>query len=122
MTGLRAGGKPLQRRDESLLPTFDKWNQDARRTLSFRNLIDPRLQFDFGRLGVLAWCFLKGAHMVKNPEQQAALFARREKQKIEGAIAMNEYLANEAATRRKTKRLRELRLAKEASEAREGAE
>ena len=79
-------------------------------------------QFDFGRLGVLAWCFLKGAHMVKNPEQQAALFARREKQKIEGAIAMNEYLANEAATRRKTKRLRELRLAKEASEAREGAE
>ncbi len=60
--------------------------------------------------------------MVKNPEQQAALFARREKQKIEGAIAMNEYLANEAATRRKTKRLRELRLAKEASEAREGAE
>ena len=31
--------------------------------------------------------------MVKNPEQQAALFARREKQKIEGAIAMSEYLA-----------------------------
>ncbi len=60
--------------------------------------------------------------MVKNPEQQAALLARREKQKIEGAIAMTEYLAKEAATRRRTKRLRELRLAKEANEAREGAE
>ena len=60
--------------------------------------------------------------MVKNPEQQAALLARREKQKVEGAIAMNEYLAKEAATRRQTKRLRELRLAKEANEAREGAE
>ena len=60
--------------------------------------------------------------MVKNPEQQAALLARREKQKIEGAIAMNEYLAKEAATRRQTKRLRELRLAKEANEPREGAE
>ena len=48
--------------------------------------------------------------------------ARREKQKIEGAIAMKEYLAKEAATRRQTKRLRELRLAKEANEAREGAE
>ena len=35
---------------------------------------------------------------------------------------MNEYLANEDATRRKTKRLRELRLAKEADEARENAE
>ena len=60
--------------------------------------------------------------MVKNPEQQAALFARREKQKIEGAIAMKEYLATEEATRRRTKRLRELRLAKQAAEAREGAE
>jgi hypothetical protein len=58
--------------------------------------------------------------MVKNPEQQAALFARREKQKVEGAIAMKEYLAKEAATRRRTKLLRELRLAKEATETREG--
>jgi hypothetical protein len=60
--------------------------------------------------------------MVKNPEQQAALHARREKQKIEGAIAMKEYLAKEAATRRQTKRLRELRLAKQAAEQREAAE
>ena len=58
---------------------------------------------------------------MKNPEQQAALLARREKQKIEGAVAMKEYIAQEAATRRKTKRLRELRLAKEQSEQSEGA-
>ena len=60
--------------------------------------------------------------MVKNPKQQEALFARREKQKIEGAVAMKEYLAKEDATRRKTKRLRELRLAKEAAEIARGAE
>ena len=60
--------------------------------------------------------------MVKNPKQQEALFARRERQKIEGAVAMKEYLAKEDATRRNTKRLRELRLAKEAAEARETAE
>ena len=58
---------------------------------------------------------------MKNPEQQAALLARREKQKIEGAVAMKEYIAQEAATRRKTKQLRELRLAKEQSEQSEGA-
>ena len=34
---------------------------------------------------------------------------------------MKEYIAQEAATRRKTKRLRELRLAKEQSEQSEGA-
>lgn len=54
--------------------------------------------------------------MVKNPEQRAALFARRERQRVEGAVAMKDYLANEEATRRKTKRLRELRLEKEAAE------
>jgi hypothetical protein len=60
--------------------------------------------------------------MVKNPKQQEALLARREKQKVEGAIAMKEYLANEIATRRKTQKLREQRLAKEEAEARESAE
>ena len=59
--------------------------------------------------------------MVKNPEQQAALFARKERQRVEGAVAMKEYVAQEEATRRKTKRLRELRLAKEATETRETA-
>jgi hypothetical protein len=51
--------------------------------------------------------------MSKNPKQQEALLARRERQKVEGAVAMKDYLAAEEATRRKTKRLRELRLAKE---------
>jgi len=55
--------------------------------------------------------------MVKNPKQQAALQERRERQKVEGAIAMREYIAAGDATRRKTKRLRELRLAKEAEQA-----
>jgi hypothetical protein len=53
---------------------------------------------------------------MKNPKQHEALLARREKQKIEGAVAMKEYIAQEAATRRKTKQLRELRLAKEQME------
>jgi hypothetical protein len=52
----------------------------------------------------------------KNPKQQEALHARRERQRVEGAAAMKEYLAAEIATRQKTKRLRELRLAKEAAE------
>ena len=60
--------------------------------------------------------------MVKNPEQQAALLAKRERQKIEGAVAMKDYLAQEEATRRKTKQLREQRQAKEAAETRESAE
>jgi hypothetical protein len=53
--------------------------------------------------------------MHKNPKQHEALLARREKQKIEGAVAMKEYLADQEATRRKTKKLRELRLAREAA-------
>ena len=60
--------------------------------------------------------------MSKNPQQQEALHARRERQKIEGAVAMKEYLQSEEATRRKTKRLRELRLAKEASSSRQNAD
>ncbi len=61
--------------------------------------------------------------MAKNPEQQAALIARKERQRVEGAVAMKEYIAQEEATRRRTKRLREQRLAREAmEEAREGAE
>ena len=55
--------------------------------------------------------------MVKNPKQQAALLARRERQRIEGAVAMKDYLASEEAMRRKTKRLREERLRREAVEA-----
>ena len=50
---------------------------------------------------------------MKDPKQHEALIARRERQKVEGAVAMKEYLAGEEATRRRTKRLRELRLAKE---------
>ena len=60
--------------------------------------------------------------MHKNPKQHEALLARREKQRVEGAVAMREYLADQEATRRKTKRLRELRLAREAAAAREPAE
>ena len=52
--------------------------------------------------------------MAKNPEQQAALIARKERQRVEGAVAMKEYIAQQEATRRRTKRLREERLAKEA--------
>lgn len=58
---------------------------------------------------------------MKNPKQHEALLARREKQKIEGAVAMKEYIAQEVATRRKTKQLRELRLAREQREQMEGA-
>jgi len=54
--------------------------------------------------------------MVKNPKQREELFARRERQRVEGAVAMKEYLAAEEATRRKTKKLRDQRLAREASE------
>jgi hypothetical protein len=55
--------------------------------------------------------------MVKNPKQQAALLARRERQRVEGAVAMKDYIAAEEAMRRKTKQLREERLAREAAEA-----
>ena len=50
---------------------------------------------------------------MKDPKQQQALIEKRERQRVEGAVAMREYLQAEQATRRKTKRLRELRLAKE---------
>jgi hypothetical protein len=60
--------------------------------------------------------FFEGVTMHKNPKQHEALLARREKQRIEGAVAMREYLADQEATRRKTKRLRELRLAREAAQ------
>ncbi len=53
---------------------------------------------------------------MKNPKQQQALIEKRERQRVEGAVAMREYLESEEATRRKTKRLREMRLAKEARE------
>jgi hypothetical protein len=55
--------------------------------------------------------------MVKNPKRLEALHARRERQRVEGAVAMKEYVAAEEATRRRTKRLREERLARETAEA-----
>lgn len=45
-----------------------------------------------------------------------ATLKRREEQARDGAKAMNEYLAAQAATRAKTERLKALRLAKEAEE------
>jgi hypothetical protein len=45
-----------------------------------------------------------------------ATFKRKEQQAREGAIAMSEYIADQAAVRAKTERLRALRLAKEAGE------
>ena len=45
-----------------------------------------------------------------------ATFQRKQQQAREGAIAMTEYLAEQAAVRKKTERLRALRLAKEAAE------
>jgi hypothetical protein len=56
--------------------------------------------------------------MRKSPQQHEALLARREKQRIEGAVAMKEYLARQEATRQKTKRLRAERLARENAAAR----
>jgi hypothetical protein len=51
-----------------------------------------------------------------NPKPREELSVRRERQRVEGAIAMKEYLQAEEATRRKTKKLRQMRLAKEAAE------
>lgn len=58
--------------------------------------------------------------MLKNPKQHQALLERRERQRVEGAVAMKEYLEGEEATRRKTRRLREQRLAQEEREAQSG--
>jgi hypothetical protein len=46
-----------------------------------------------------------------------ASFRRKEQQARDGAIAMSEYIAAQHATRAKTERLRALRLAKEATDA-----
>ncbi len=46
-----------------------------------------------------------------------ASFRRKEQQARDGAIAMSEYIAAQDATRAKTERLRSLRLAKEAADA-----
>ena len=51
---------------------------------------------------------------MKDPQAYEALFAKREKQKAENIGAMKDYHAAELATRNKTAKLRELRLAKEA--------
>ena len=53
---------------------------------------------------------------MKDPKAHDELFAKREKQKTEGAMAMNDYIAAGEATRKKTAQLRELRLAKEAAD------
>jgi hypothetical protein len=49
-----------------------------------------------------------------------AAFKRKAQQASEGAQAWEEYQANSRAVAEKTKRLRELRLAKEAAQARRG--
>ena len=46
-----------------------------------------------------------------------ASFKRKEQQAREGTIAMSEYIAEQAAVRAKTEKLRALRLAKEAADA-----
>lgn len=46
-----------------------------------------------------------------------ASFKRKEQQARDGAIAMTEYLAEQKAVRARTEKLRALRLAKEAAEA-----
>ncbi len=51
-----------------------------------------------------------------NPKPREELSVRRERQRVEGAIAMKEYRQAEEATRRKTRLLREQRLAREAAE------
>ena len=58
--------------------------------------------------------------MSKNPkdlERAQAAFHKKEAQQREGAIAMADYRAGEAAERAKTAKLRALRLAKEEADA-----
>ena len=57
--------------------------------------------------------------MSKNPKQQEALLAKRERQRVEGAVAMREYLAAQDAMRARTRRLRAERLARQAAELQE---
>jgi hypothetical protein len=52
--------------------------------------------------------------MMKDPQAYEALLKKREMQKAENIGAMKDYYAAELATRNKTAKLRELRLAKEA--------
>jgi hypothetical protein len=54
-------------------------------------------------------------------DRAEASFKRKELQAREGVKAMAEYEAAQSATREKTKRLRELRLAKEAADSKVGA-
>jgi len=49
-----------------------------------------------------------------------ATFKRRQDQMRDGAVAMQEYLAAQEATREKTARLRALRLKKEAAASKQG--
>ena len=49
-----------------------------------------------------------------------ATFKRRQDQMRDGAVAMQEYLAAQEATRQKTARLRALRLKKEAAASKQG--
>ena len=60
--------------------------------------------------------------MSKNPEQQEALLAKRERQRVEGAMAMREYLAAQDATRRQDQAPARWRLAREAATERQEAD
>lgn len=51
---------------------------------------------------------------MKNPKQRQALIEKRERQRVEGAVAMKEYIEAGEAARRRTKQLRAMRLAHEA--------
>lgn len=58
----------------------------------------------------------------KDMERAQAAFHKKEQQQREGAVAMAEYRAANQAERDKTEKLRALRLAKEAAEAKAKAE
>lgn len=66
--------------------------------------------------------FERSVCVSKNPKQQEALLAKRERQRVEGAVAMREYLAAQDAMRARTRRLRAERLAREAAAERQEAE
>ncbi|HEX5211318.1 MAG TPA: hypothetical protein VFW22_06245 [Pseudolabrys sp.] len=58
----------------------------------------------------------------KDMERAQAAFHKKEMQQREGAVAMADYRAGEAAERAKTAKLRALRLAKEAADAKAEAD
>ncbi len=67
------------------------------------------------------WSFMTDTHTHDIAKAKAeATFKRKEQQARDGALAMSEYIAGQKAVRAKTDRLRALRLAKEAAEAKTG--